>query len=271
MREKENRCYMLLKEPTIFLTFDVEEFDLPLEFKKAIALSRQMEIGKRGLDVITSVLNEHAIACTLFTTGSFAKTYPEAIKDLSANHEIASHSLFHSTFKTTDLLESKLFLQDITGKSVDGFRMPRMKPVNIADITNAGYLYDASINPTILPGRYNNLHLSRTFYRENSLLRLPGSVTPNLRIPLFWLSFKNFPYKLYRKLAMQTLQRDGYLSLYFHPWEFTDISLFKLPFYIKRLSGVALTDRLHIFIKDLKKTASFSTVKDYIKQYDLAK
>ena len=254
------------KQLTILLTFDVEEFDLPLEFKEEIALNRQMEIGKTGLDVITSVLNEHAITCTLFTTGSFAQTFPDAIKDLSANHEIASHSLFHSTFKTADLLESKLLLQDIIGKQVDGFRMPRMKPVNIADLINAGYTYDASINPTILPGRYNNLHLSRTFYSENNLLRLPGSVTPNLRIPLFWLSFKNFPYKLYRKLAMQTLQKDGYLSLYFHPWEFTNISLFKLPFYIKRLSGIPLTERLHMLIEDLKKEANFSTIKDYIKQ-----
>ena len=257
---------MLFKQPTILLTFDVEEFDLPLEFNEEIAVSRQMEIGKEGLDVITQILNEHNVVSTLFTTGSFAKTYPEVVKDLSAKHEIASHSLFHSTFKTTDLLESKLLLQDITGKQVEGFRMPRMKPVNVIDLKNAGYTYDASINPTILPGRYNNLHLSRTFYRENNLLRMPGSVTPNLRIPLFWLSFKNFPYKLYLKLAMQTLQKDGYLSLYFHPWEFTDISVFKLPFYIKKLSGIALTERLNLLIDDLKKVAAFSSVKDYIKQ-----
>ena len=257
---------MLLKQPTILLTFDVEEFDLPLEFKEEIALDRQMEIGKEGLDVIINVINEHAVACTLFTTGSFAKTYPEVVKDLSVKHEIASHALFHSTFKTTDLLESKQLLQDITGKQVEGFRMPRMKPVNVTDLKNAGYTYDASINPTVLPGRYNNLHLSRTFYRENDFLRMPGSVTPNLRIPLFWLSFKNFPYKLYLKLAMQTLQKDNYLSLYFHPWEFTDISSFKLPFYIKRLSGIALTERLNLVIHDLKKVAEFSSVKDYTKQ-----
>jgi len=257
---------MLFKQPTILLTFDVEEFDLPLEFKEEITLSRQMEIGKEGLDVITQILNEHNVVSTLFTTGSFAKNYREAIKDLSAKHEIASHALFHSTFKTTDLLESKLLLQDITGKQVEGFRMPRMKPVNVIDLKNAGYTYDASINPTILPGRYNNLHLSRTFYRENNFLRMPGSVTPNFRIPLFWLSFKNFPYKLYLELAMKTLQKDGYLSLYFHPWEFTDISVFKLPFYIKKLSGIALTERLNLLIDDLKKVAAFSSVKDYIKQ-----
>lgn len=258
---------MLFKEPTILMTFDVEEFDLPLEFKQNISLIEQMEIGKTGLNVITGILNEHNIISTLFTTGSFANTYPEAIKDLSTKHEIASHSLFHSTFKTTDLKESKQLLESITGKPLYGFRMPRMKPINVIDLKNAGYTYDASINPTILPGRYNNLHLSRIFYREKGLLRLPGSVTPNLRIPLFWLSFKNFPYTLYRKLALQTLQRDGYLSLYFHPWEFTDISSFKLPYYIKRVSGNILVTRLHLLIDDLKKVAVFNTVQAYAEKY----
>lgn len=258
---------MLFKEPTILLTFDVEEFDLPLEFKQDIPLIEQMEIGKEGLNVITGILNEHNIVSTLFTTGSFANTYPEAIKDLSIKHEIASHSLFHSTFRTGDLRESKLLLEKITGKAVHGFRMPRMKPVNMRDITAAGYTYDASINPTILPGRYNNLHLSRIFYREDGMLRLPGSVTPNLRIPLFWLSFKNFPYSLYRNLALKTLKRDGYLSLYFHPWEFTDISSFHLPFYVKRLSDNALIDRLRLLIDDLKNEAIFSTIKCYADKY----
>ena len=96
---------------------------------------------------------------------------------------------------------------------------------------------------------------------------MPGSVTPNFRIPLFWLSFKNFPYKLYHKLAMQTSQKDGYLLLYFHPWEYTDISLFKLPFYIKRSSGIELTERLNRLFNDLKKAVTFSTVKNYIQQH----
>ena len=65
----------------------------------------------------------------------------------------------------------------------------------------------------------------------------------------------------------KTLQKDGYLSLYFHPWEFTDISSFRLPFYIKRFSGIELTERLNRLINDLKKAATFSIVKDYIQQH----
>ena len=55
---------MLFKEPTILLTFDVEEFDLPLEFKQDISLNRQMQIGKEGLDMLIKVLNEYNVVST---------------------------------------------------------------------------------------------------------------------------------------------------------------------------------------------------------------
>ena len=69
----------------------------------------------------------------------------------------------------------------------------------------------------------------------------------------------------------KTLKRDGYLPLYFHLLEFTDISLFKLPFYIKRLSGIELTESLNRFIDDFKKAGFFSPFKNYIQQDVLEK
>ena len=250
--------------PTILLTFDVEEFDIPLEFNQQIDPLEQMEIGKKGLDIIAGILQEQDIACTLFTTGLFARNFPEVIKNLSNKHEIASHSLFHSTFEKSDLLSSRVLLQNITGQKIEGFRMPRMMPINTDWLKEAGYSYDASINPTYMPGRYNNLNLPRKIYLESDLPRLPCSVSPNLRIPLFWLSFKNFPYRVYKNLAIQTLKKDGYLSLYFHPWEFTDLSKFNLPFYIKRISGNELQQKLNKLITDLKLMASFNTISSAI-------
>lgn len=255
---------MKLVKPTILLTFDAEEFDIPLEFNLQIDEQVQMEIGKNGLDIITDILNEQGINCTLFTTGSFAKNFRDSIRNLSQKHEIASHSLHHSTFQKSDLLNSRILLQNITGQTIDGFRMPRMKPININWLKEAGYSYDASVNPAWMPGRYNNLNLPRKIYFENDLPRLPCSVTPNLRIPLFWLSFKNLPYAVYKNLAIQTLKKDGYLSLYFHPWEFTDLSKFKLPFYIKRISGIELQQKLNKLITDLKSICSFNTVSSVI-------
>jgi hypothetical protein len=78
------------------------------------------------------------------------------------------------------------------------------------------------------------------------------------------LSFKNFPYALYLKLALQTLRKDGYLSLYFHPWEFTNITAFGLPKYTTKGSDNELLDKLYRLLNDLNKQAEFVTMGDFI-------
>lgn len=251
--------------PVVLLTFDVEEFDLPIEYNLTISEAEQMQIGKLGADEMDKIITQQNIATTLFTTANFAQHFPEFIKSLSCKHEIASHTFYHSKFEKEDLLLSKIALEGITGASVEGLRMPRFKKIDINWIKEAGYFYDSSINPTYLPGRYNNLHLSRSVYIENGLVRLPVSVSSNFRFPLFWLAFKNIPYSIYKKLALEVLKKDGYLSLYFHPWEFTDISKWGIPAYIKKLCVNKLTDRLNRLIDDLKKEAEFTTVSNFLK------
>jgi peptidoglycan/xylan/chitin deacetylase (PgdA/CDA1 family) len=236
----------------ILITLDVEEFDIPLEYNCAIPANRQMEVGKAGLDAVLSVIQPHNIACTMFTTANFANHYPHAVQQMAQQHEIASHTYYHSTYQTEHLLQSRLRLQQITGKPITGLRMPRMKKVPMADVVAAGYAYDSSVNPIWLPGRYNNLHLPRTTYTQEGMLRVPASVSPGLRIPLFWLAFKNMPYGLFKKLTLQTLRKDGYVCLYFHPWEFVDIEGYNLPGYVKKRNGQPLLHRLDKLIRDMK-------------------
>lgn len=250
----------------VLLSFDVEEFDMPLEYNFSIGPEEQMRVGKKGLDAIEPVLTDPAIAATLFTTANFAMHYPAAIKQLAAQHEIASHTFYHSDFTNEHLLSSKNKLEEISGKQVTGLRMPRMRKVSMQEVKKAGYGYDSSINPTWLPGRYNNLHLPRTMYTDDGMLRVPASVSPFLRVPLFWLSFKNLPYAVFKMLALQTLKKDGYVCLYFHPWEFTDIESYGLPGFTKRLCGEPLLQKLNRLLYDLKKEADFITMDQFVKQ-----
>lgn len=219
-------------KPNICISFDVEEFDLPLEYGKQITMEQQLEIGFKGLQAIRPVLDFPQIQSTLFTTAHFADHFPTDIRSLAEKHEIASHTYYHSSFKTEDLLASRLRLEELTGKQVLGLRMPRMMNVPVEDILAAGYTYDSSVHPTWVPGRYNNFDLPRTAYVENGLKRIPASVSPLIRIPLFWLAFKNFPTWFYDAVARWTYESDGSLMLYFHPWEFTDITSFGLPKYL---------------------------------------
>jgi peptidoglycan/xylan/chitin deacetylase (PgdA/CDA1 family) len=242
------------------MSFDVEEFDMPAEYNQNLSIYEQMETGFKGLQATMSLINGADTPATFFTTAHFATWFPENIQQISRKHEIASHTFFHSNYKTDDLLQSRIQLESITGQPVYGLRMPRMKVVPMQDVIDAGYTYDSSMNPTWIPGRYNNLSAPRTVYYDQNMLRVPASVSRRLRIPLFWLAFKNMPYALFKKLAVQTLKHDGYLCLYFHPWEFTDIWEFQIPGYAKRWSGEKLLHRLYRLIKDLKAEGEFTTM-----------
>ena len=250
--------------PKILLSFDIEEFDMPLEYDFNIAPEKQMEIGKLGLDKLMPLLTDPAIQCTLFTTANFANHYPNTIQQLSQYHEIASHTFYHSSYTEEDLLSARLRLSEIIQKEVVGLRMPRMKQIPVEDIIHAGYTYDASIHPTWLPGRYNNLHLPTSFYKEDGLNRVPASVSTFCRIPLFWLSFKNMPYSLYLALALHTLKKEGFLSLYFHPWEFVDVTSFGLPNYTIKGCQSRLFDKLNRLILDLKRHGEFVSYQNFV-------
>lgn len=146
---------------------------------------------------------------------------------------------------------------------MNGFRMARMMPVEEEEIHKAGYLYNSSLNPTCIPGRYNHLGQPRTYFMKAGVLQLPASVTPIVRFPLFWLAYHNLPASLYRKLALWTWKEDGYFLTYFHPWEFTSLSdrkELKLPFIMINHSGCGMERRLDALIRFFKdKRAPFGT------------
>lgn len=253
---------------SVLLTFDVEEFDLPLEYGQSISQSRQLEIGKAGLDEVVGLLAPYDIPLTLYTTAFFATQYPENIAELAQTHEIASHAYHHSQFNPEDYARSKQSLEAICGQPVSGFRMPRLAPIDYQLLATAGYAYDSSLNPTWLPGRYNQLKAPKTVHKQGSLTIVPASVSPFFRIPLFWLSFKHFPLPFYLHLLRRSLDVYGYVNLYLHPWEFTDISMFKLPFYLQK-SPKMMQQKLKSLVEALQQSEDIMFVKtqDFVAKF----
>jgi peptidoglycan/xylan/chitin deacetylase (PgdA/CDA1 family) len=241
----------------ILLSFDIEEFDMPFEYGKTISFEDQIKISIEGTTVILDLLEKYQAKATFFSTAIFAINAPEIIKRILKNgHEIASHSYFHSDFKVEHLLQSKIKLEEITNTEVIGFRMPRMQPVDEKEIFKAGYIYNSSINPTYLPGRYNNLSKPRTYFKQDGVWQIPASVSPIIRFPLFWLSFHNLPLWLYKMICSVTFRKDKFLNIYFHPWEFTDLNDFNrfgFPGYVSKNSGVQMYNRLENLIVWMKK------------------
>lgn len=247
----------------ILLSFDIEEFDIPEEYGQKLDTTTQLEVSLQGLKAIIDILAKLNIKSTFFVTANFAIHNEAIIKELSQKHEIASHGFYHSSFKNEDLKESKKVLEEIVEQQVVGFRMARLREINDEEIKWAGYQYNSSMNPTYLPGRYNKFFKNRTAYESKGILNIPVSVTPLIRFPLFWLSFKNFPMFLIKLASYATLQNDSYLCLYFHPWEFTDISKFQLPSYIKAKSGIQMIHRLEKYLTWLTGQADFITFSEF--------
>jgi len=254
----------------VLLSFDIEEFDMPFEYGKTISFEDQISISRAGTIAILDLLDKHQVKATFFCTVTFAENIPDLIKRIvDSGHELASHGYYHSDFKPEHLLQSKLKLEELSGKEITGYRMARMMPVDEREVEKAGYAYNSSINPTYLPGRYNNFHISRTYFTQNNVLQLPASVSPWFRFPLFWLSFHNLPLGIYKSLAKWAYQKDQYLNIYFHPWEFTDLNDFErfgFPGYVRKNTGAQMIARMDNFIAHLKaKQYPFGTIQQFVK------
>lgn len=237
----------------ILLSFDIEEFDMPLEYGKSLPFEDQMAVSIEGTQIILELLKKNDVHSTFFCTANFADHASDIIRQMvEEGHEVASHGYYHSVFNTDHLKLSKDQLERIAGQQIKGFRMPRMMPVDNHALHLAGYQYSTSVNPIFLPGRYNNLRVSRTCFKEGGVLQIPASVSPFFRIPLFWLSFHNMPLSIYKKICSRTYQADRYLNLYFHPWEFTGLGpreKYGFPRYVIRNSGDKMKTRLdHLII-----------------------
>ena len=253
----------------VLLSFDIEEFDIPFEYKGEISFEEQLSISRKGLQNILVLLKKYNAKSTFFSTVVFAENNQDLINQLLIDgHELASHTWFHSKFEIEDLKKSREKLSKLFNTNITGLRMPRMMKVDEIEVEKAGYSYNSSVNPTFLPGRYNNLKVSRTYFKEGNVVQIPASVSPNFRIPLFWLSFHNFPFSFYKKLAKDVLKKDKYLNVYFHPWEFAEIKdeKFKLPSFTTKKSGEEMIQRFDDFLFWLKNSGyQFGTFQQFQK------
>jgi peptidoglycan/xylan/chitin deacetylase (PgdA/CDA1 family) len=255
----------------VLLSFDTEEFDVPREHGVDINMDESMRVSIYGIEKILNCLAKNRVKATFFCTGNFAINAPMLVKKiLEDGHEIACHGVDHWNPQSSDVKLSKQIVEKISGSVVYGYRQPRMFPVSDDDIENTGYLYNSSLNPAFVPGRYMHLTCPRTIFMRKGVMEIPASVTPWFRFPLFWLSYHNMPVKLYHALVKRVVKHDGYFVIYFHPWEFYPLNEhpeYKIPFIIRNHCGLDMENRLDSLIKMLiKYNEEFVTFKEFYDQ-----
>ncbi len=257
----------------ILLSFDIEEFDVPLEHGvRYDPVAEGMTVSRTGAERILDVLRRSGVRATFFCTGNFASNAPDIIRRfVSEGHEVACHGVDHWQPKPADVHESKAIVGRVAGITPRGYRQPRMFAVSDEELQRAGYDYNSSLNPAFIPGRYMHLSAPRTWFMRNGVMQIPASVTPWLRFPLFWLSLHNLPQWLYHFLVRRTLSHDGYFVTYFHPWEFYDLCEhpeLRIPYIIRRNSGRAMCQRLENLIEMLKSRGHrFGTFSEFVSQH----
>ena len=254
----------------ILLSFDVEEFDLPLEYNLKIPKQEQFEFSFKGLKKVLDLLEKHRTDATFFVTASFALKYPQIIKNISKNHEIASHSLHHQVkeYNEEETKLSKEIIENIINKKIQGFRFPRLQKVNYNSLKRLGFKYSSSISPTYIPGRYSNYFEKRKITLRNQIFEIPISTTPIIPIPLSWIFFRCLGLKFIKPATISCMKNPGYTNILFHPWEFNNLRPFKIPFYIKKNSGknaLKMLEKYIIWCR--KKNYEFLTFSEFLNTY----
>ena len=253
----------------VVISLDVEECDIPCEYGAKIGLPAQLEISARGLARVMDLLRKEGVSATFYTTGIYAQQRPDDVRHLAQLGEIACHGYSHTGFEEDDLGRSLDILRSVSAQPVVGFRMPRMQEISSSLLEKNGIRYNASSNPTWIPGRYCGLKDPRRPYlSDGGVIQFPASVTQWVRFPLFWISAHVLPYTLYKSLLLRTFRHDGYLHLYFHPWEFSDDlrdPSYRIPGYIRKRCGMPMLNFLKRLISDLKgEGCTFKTASNFL-------
>jgi len=211
-------------EKAFLLTIDLEEFERGIG-------DQQYDLSREGLEVLTSLLSHTQIPVTFFTTATFARRYPDTIRSLSVNHEIALHAFEHNdNYRTMDpeeamerLGKAKTILEAFSGKKVIGFRAPQMQAPGMGLLRSLGIKYDSSLHPTYVPGRYSHHREPMEIHNQDGIVRVPVSVTPRLRLAYSWLWFRVIGVWYARMCTRTTEKKMDFVAIYFHPWDFVDL------------------------------------------------
>lgn len=225
------------------LSVDVEEYYHGMEFEAAVPAGQRGSLPsrvERSVAQVLGLLGAQKARATFFTVGQVAEAHPQMIRDIdAAGHEVACHSYRHELvwrqspdeFRA-DVRRAKAVLEDLTGKTVVGYRAPnysigREQAWAYDILLEEGFRYDSSIYP-ILHDRYGQAQAPRFPYEirrseENRLVEFPIGTARLLgaNLPIGGGGyFRLLPAAWIRRGIQWVNAHEGQpVMFYFHPWE----------------------------------------------------
>ena len=120
-----------------------------------------MEGLEDGLPKILDVLDEYKVKVTFYVAAAMADEWPDKIKEIANHgHEIACMGYYHENLGTLSpdeqcdvLAKAKARLEEISGTSVKGFRMPagEMTEETLKIVKELGFTYSSSLSDDDVP------------------------------------------------------------------------------------------------------------------------
>jgi polysaccharide deacetylase family protein (PEP-CTERM system associated) len=197
--------------------------------------SRELRVERNTMRMLEILESSNARA-TFFVLGWVAEKCPQLVRAIAAaGHEIASHGYGHEHIYSlgprefrSDVVRSKQYLEDLTGKPIRGYRAPSFSITDwaIPILQDVGFDYDSSVVQTIAHDRYGRLsgmHAGRPIVslRDGfdeacvSCIRLGKRGIP-------WGGggyFRLIPYVLWLQGVRMILRSGMPYIFYIHPWE----------------------------------------------------
>ncbi|MDD5072138.1 MAG: polysaccharide deacetylase family protein [Patescibacteria group bacterium] len=271
----------------IILSFDFEYWHDSYFLRKY--LNKSVPAGwpdliEESLLPVLSLLKAKGISATFFITGKVAERYPEIIKKIALDHEVAAHSYKHEVLYNKgfeeyfkDIKRNKDILEEIIGEEIIGFRAPcfslnKKTAYLVKILEELGFKYDSSLVPvkTGLYGVDKSGRLPFKLYRDNFFNDSRGKITEFplntfLGVPISGgFYFRFIPYFIYKRLVRLELAKRNYFVFYGHPHEFFDfIPKIKAPRWKLKLKYWGVKNsfkKLEKFINDFE----FTNFRDYL-------
>lgn len=222
----------LKSEKKIILTIDFEDFfyDFSNEIKSNYTKNLESHLMKIYKE-INCILKVNSIknGITFFTTGNLIKRYPDLVKNISSENEIALHSYEHNSPKNLsydkfeeDLKNAILIYKKVLKKNPNGYRAPNFgvgNDLNYYKIISKYFKYDSSyqLNNFLKDDKFKGIYEFPIF--KNNFL-LPSRIIGGTFL-------KIYPYSIIKKFVLQCIKNKFYPIIYLHPYELcTDFSFY---------------------------------------------
>lgn len=222
------------------LTVDVEDWymtsDLNIPVNQWDGYEDRVDANTRRL---LDLFDEYEVKGTFFVLGCVALKFPDVIQEIARRgHEIGSHGMWHQMLTRlsraeieTDIAQSKIILEDLTGQTVQCYRAPSwsISPERyyVWDILEKlGFTVDSSLQPFRTPLSGIRRAPAHPFHpivdgRRHAILEYPPAVARiwGQTVPFSGgLYLRVWPERIVRFLLAR-VNHTSPGSIYVHPWE----------------------------------------------------